>query len=208
MDPRTGEAEQHLPRRDLVAGQLRATLDRADAEAGKVVVAVGIHAGHFGSLAADQRAAGRFAALGDARNHALRNPAFELAGGEIIEEKQRFGALHDQIIDAHRDEVDADAVVPVVVDRQLELGSDPVIGRDQQRIGIARRLRIEESPEAAQLAVGTGAGGRLDQRPDRLDQRVSGLDRHPRLGVGVALARLFIPRHIHGFSQSVLDFHA
>ena len=48
-------------RQDLVA------LDDADAEAGQVVVAVGVHARHLGGLAADQRAAGLPAALGDAR---------------------------------------------------------------------------------------------------------------------------------------------
>ena len=57
----------------------------------------------------------------------------ELAGGEIIEEEERLGALDDQVVDAHRDEVDADPVVPVMVDRQLQLGADAVIGGDQQR---------------------------------------------------------------------------
>jgi hypothetical protein len=40
-------------------------------------------------------------ALGDIR--------VELAGGEIVEEEQRLGALHDQIVDAHRDQIDPDA---------------------------------------------------------------------------------------------------
>ena len=43
--------------RNPLAGQLLAALDRADAEAGKVVVAWRIHARHFRRLAADQRAA-------------------------------------------------------------------------------------------------------------------------------------------------------
>ena len=48
-----------------LAGQHLVALDRADAEAGEVVVALGVHARHFGRLAADQRAAGLPAALGD-----------------------------------------------------------------------------------------------------------------------------------------------
>ena len=40
-----------------------------------------------------------------------------------------------------------------VIDRELELGADAVVGRNQQRVGIARRLRIEEPAEAADLGV-------------------------------------------------------
>ncbi len=57
----------------------------------------------------------------------------ELAGGEIVEEEQRLGALHDEIVDAHRHEVDADAVMDAGVDGDLELGADAIIGGDQQR---------------------------------------------------------------------------
>ena len=117
-----------------VAGQHLAALDRADAEAGEVVVARGIHARHFGRLAADQRAAGLPAALGDRRDDPLGDAVVELAGREIVEEEQRLGALHDQVVGAHRDQVDADAVMPSGLDRELELGADPVIGGDQQRI--------------------------------------------------------------------------
>ena len=60
--------------------------------------------------------------------------AVELAGGEIVEEEQRLGALDDQVVGAHRDQVDADAVVPAELDRQLELGADAVVGGDQQRV--------------------------------------------------------------------------
>ena len=65
MDARTGEPEDDVAGRDARAGQHLGPLDRADAEAGEVIVAGGIHAGHFGGLAADQRAAGLAAALGD-----------------------------------------------------------------------------------------------------------------------------------------------
>ena len=74
----------------------------------------------------------------------------------IVEEEQRLGALDDEIVDAHRDQVDADPVMLAQFDRQLELGSDPVIGRDQQRIVIARRLQVEKAAESAQLGIGAG----------------------------------------------------
>ena len=71
-----------------------------------------IHAGHFGRLAADQGAAGLPAPVGYAGNDRRSLFGVELAGGEIIEEEQRLGALDDKIVDAHGDEIDADRVVP------------------------------------------------------------------------------------------------
>ena len=35
-----------------------------------------------------------------------------IVSGIIIEEEERLGALDDEVVDAHRDEIDADAVVP------------------------------------------------------------------------------------------------
>ena len=52
------------------ARQELAALDGADREAGEVVVAAVVHARHLGRLAADQRAAGLAAALGDAGDDA------------------------------------------------------------------------------------------------------------------------------------------
>ena len=63
----------------------------------------------------------------------------ELAGGEVVEEEQRLGALHDDVVDAHGDEVDADRVVDAGLDGDLDLGADAVIGRDQDRVAKTRR---------------------------------------------------------------------
>ena len=69
-------------------------LDETDAEAGEVVVLARVHAGHLRRLAADQRAAGLQAAFDDALDHALGRVDVELAGGVVVEEEQRLGALH------------------------------------------------------------------------------------------------------------------
>ena len=57
----------------------------------------------------------------------------ELAGREIVEKEQRLGALHDDVVDAHRDEIDADRVENAALDRDLDLGADAVVGGDQHR---------------------------------------------------------------------------
>ncbi len=85
-------------------------LGRADGEACEIVVAIGIHAGHLGGLAADQRAARAAAAFGDAGHEAAADVDLELAAGIVVEEEQRLGALHDDVVDAHRHQVDADRV--------------------------------------------------------------------------------------------------
>ena len=73
----------------------------------------------------------------------------ELAGGEVVEEEQRLGALHDDVVDAHGDEVDADGVVAAGLDGELELGADAVGAGDQHRVLVAARLEVEQGAEAA-----------------------------------------------------------
>src|SRR6185437_2828046 len=148
----------------------------ADREAGEVIFAGRIHARHLGRLAADQRTARVAAGLRDALEHRLGDPGFELARREIIEKKQRLCALNDEIVDAHRDQVDADRVVPAGVLRDLELGADAVGRRDQDRIGETRRLEIEQCAEAAKARRRPGASGGAGQWLDRLDQGVAGVD--------------------------------
>ena len=60
------------PARDVAARQDRAALGGADREAGEVVVVAVIDAGHLRGLAADQRAAGLPAAVGDALDDLAR----------------------------------------------------------------------------------------------------------------------------------------
>ena len=151
-------------------------LGGADRETGEVVFARRIHARHLRRLAADQRAARVAAGLRDAFQHRLGDPGFEFARREIIEKKQRLSALNDEIVDAHRDEVDADRVVPAGGLRDLELGADAVGGRDQDRIGETRRLEVEQRAEAAEARRRAGAGGGAGQRLDRLDQGIAGID--------------------------------
>ena len=185
MHARTGKPQQHMAGRHLLARHLLAAFDRTHAEARQIIVARRVHARHFGGFATDQRAARLPASFRDACDHPLSDRIVELSGGEIIQKEQGFGTLYDQIVDAHRDQVDAHAVMPVMLDRQLQFGAHAVIGRDQQRIGIAGGLRIEKSAKAADFAIGARPACRLDQRTDCLDEGVAGIDRDTGLGIGV-----------------------
>src|SRR5215475_1589690 len=122
----------------LAAVDDRLLLDHADAESCEVVIAAVIHAGHFGGFTADQRGARLNAALDDAAHHRLGDTDLELAGGVVVEEEQRFGALYHHVVGAHGDQVDADGVVTAGVDRQPQLGADSVGARHQHRVAVTR----------------------------------------------------------------------
>ncbi len=157
MEPGRGQAEDDVAGRDAAAVDDGVALDRAHGEARQIVVAARIHAGHLGGLAADQRAARLAAALGDAGDDGAPRLDVEPAGGEIVEEEQGLGALDDQIVDAHGDEVDADGIVAVEGDGDLELGADAVGGRDQDGIAIAGRLQVEQGAETAESRLGSAS---------------------------------------------------
>ena len=182
-----GEAEDDVAVPHGLAGDGFAAFDGADGKAGQIVVAVGVHARHLGGLAADEGAAGVAAALGDAGDDGRAGGDLELAAGEIVEEEERLGPLHDQVVHAHRDEIDADAVMLVGGDRELQFRADPVGGRHQDGIAVSGRFRIEEGPEAAEGRRGAAAHGRARQGLDGLDQRIAGVDVDPGGFVGQAV---------------------
>src|SRR6202035_1896634 len=72
------------------------------------------------------------------------------------------------------------------LDRDLELGADPVGGRDQNRIGEPRGLEVEQATKAADLGVGSRAGGGAHQRLDHVDQAIAGVDVDARIRVSEA----------------------
>jgi hypothetical protein len=116
------------------------------------------------AVAADERTAGFFATGGDAGDDGRADLGFELAAGEVIEEEQWFRTLHHKVVDRHGDEVNADGVVPARFDRDLDLGADAVGARDQDGIGKARPLEVEQAAESADFGVGARPCGGAHQR--------------------------------------------
>ena len=109
----------------------------------------------------------------------------QLAGGEVVEEEQRLGALHHHVVDAHGDQVDADGVVPAAVDRQPELGAHAVGAGDQHRLPVALG-QLDQGAEAADAAQHLGAQRASHERLDALDQLVAGVDIDAGVAVGEA----------------------
>ncbi len=111
MDAVRGEAEEEVAGFDVAARQEPVALHRADGKSREIVVALAVEPGHLGRLAADERCARLAAALGDPLDDPPGGLDVERGGGEIVEEDQRLRTLHDEIVHAHGDEVDADRVV-------------------------------------------------------------------------------------------------
>ena len=208
MNARGRKAQKHVAICHLVAGQLLAALNRAHAKTGQIIVAWPIHAGHFRRLATDQGAARQLAPFGNTGHDSGGNAVLKMARCEVIQEKQRFGALHDEVIDAHRDQIDADRIMAVMVDGELDLGAHAIIARHQQRVFVACRARVKKAAKPAQIRLCAGPTRRLGERANGLHQRVAGSDRDAGMFIGIGLRSVSFISHLVPLTLSRLDFHA
>ena len=129
-----GQADEDVADLDGVAGDDLVAADGADDGAGEVVLAVGVEAGHLCGFAADEGAAVGAAGFAEALDDGLdRCRLVELAGGEVVEEEERRGALDGDVVDAVVDEVLADGVVDAELEGDFELGAYAVGRRRRGR---------------------------------------------------------------------------
>ncbi len=141
---------------------------------------------HLGGLAADKSASGLPAAFGDPRHDGRRDVGVQAPGREIVEEEERFGALDDEIVHAHGDQVDTERIEVSGLECELELGADAVRRGDEDRVIEARGFRVEQRAEAAKTIHRSRALGCRGQRLDRLDQGIAGGDIDTGVFVGKA----------------------
>ena len=102
------ETDQSIARHDRPPIDDALAVDNADDEAGEVVFAVGVEARHLRGLTAQKRAAVLTAPTRDARDHLLDHQRRQPSGRQVIEEEQRLGPLHEDVVDAVIHEVAAD----------------------------------------------------------------------------------------------------
>jgi hypothetical protein len=141
----------------------------------EIVLAGDEGVGVLRGLAADQRAARELASGGDALDDLGGNRDVESLADVVIEKEQGFRTLDQDVVDAHRDEVDADGVVPVQRERQFQLGADPVRARNQHGFPITPR-QLDQRAESADAGQHLGAHRPLREWLDPLDQRIAGVD--------------------------------
>ena len=126
VQPRGRYADKRVAGDDIAAVDDRVFLDDADAEPREIVFVRRVHARMLGRLSTDQRRPRELAAVSNARHDASRDVHVEPRRAEVIQKKQRLGAQDDDVVGAHRDQVDAHLVVRVVVDSKLQLRADAV----------------------------------------------------------------------------------
>ena len=133
-----------------------AFLHDAGRKARDVVLAVRIHARHLGGLAADQRTARLPAAFRHTGHDGLHLFGDVVAQGHVVQEKERFRALRQHVVDAHGHGIDADGVVLVHRKRDLEFGAHAVGAAHQHRLLVAERSEVEHAAERADAAHPAG----------------------------------------------------
>jgi len=183
-----GQADEDVANLDVLTGDDVGAVDAADDGACQVVFAVGIEAGHLGGLAADEGAAVGAAGLGEPADDGLNRLAVllpELAGGEVVEEEERRGALYGDVVDAVVDQVGANGVVNAEFEGDLELGADAVGRRDEHRLGELLQVKRKQAAEAADFGEYVLVEGFAREHFDALLGAVAGGDVDAGAGVGV-----------------------
>ena len=176
-----GQADEHVARADLRAGDDALLVDDADDGADEVVLALRIEAGHLGGFAAEQRAAVFAAGLAHALDDAGEHRRGEMRRADVVEEEQRRGALREDVVDAVVDEALPDRVVAAGHVGDLELRAHAVRGGDEH---LAAAGGAEESAEAADFAEHAGRAGAGDGLLDGLEAAVHFIDVDAGGGVG------------------------
>ena len=138
----------------------------------------------LGCLTTDEGAAGELAAGDDPADDLGDALGDHLTAGDVVLHEQRLGAAHDEVVDDHADQVDADRVVLVQGLRDRELGADTVGAAGQERTLPAVGVEAEEPSEAAETADDLGAAGAGEATLHQLDRAVTRVDVHARRGVG------------------------
>ena len=159
-------------------------LDEPDTETREVVVVALVHARHLGRLAADERATRLQAAFHDALDDALRDVDLQAPGRVVVEEEDRLGALHDDVVRAHCNQVDADRVVTAGLDREAQLGADAVGAGDHDRLPKSVQGYLDEGAKSAEAAKHFRAHRALHGRLDALDELVARVDVHAGVAIG------------------------
>ena len=194
MNARRRKSDKHVARSHFrIVNDLRPVND-TDGKSRKIILILGIEAGHFRSFSADQRASRLTAALGDAGHDIGDLLGHILPERDIIEEEHGRGAGADDVVHAHCDAVDAYGIVAVGKERKLQLRSHAVRAGDKNRL-LHSGDRRDKQPSEASYARKRALGHRgRDVAFHKLDRTVSGGYIDSRRFIAFAVAFHLAPR--------------
>ncbi len=187
------QGDQRVARLDIFAGKQFFALDGADDETSKIVLTGRIKTGHFGSFTANERAAGFAARAAHALDELLDDVGLELAHGEIVEEKERLGALDENVVDAVIDEIAADGGVDAHGHGDFEFGADAIGAGDQHGLSPFFAIEGKERAEAANAAENARSESMAGVMPDALLGFLSDGDIDTGIGVFHEVSSLPVP---------------
>ncbi|VTR64016.1 conserved hypothetical protein [Desulfosarcina cetonica] len=179
-----GNAHQLMAGADLRAVNDLGIVHNTYGKAGQIVFIVLVEPRHFGGFAADQGTVGLDATVADALDDGGDGFTFQLAGRQVVEEKEGSGPLHGNIVDAHGHQVDAHRVMAIHQKGDFELGPHAVRGTDQDRAFHVGGVQRKQAAEAANFTHDTGPTGFLGNLFDGVDKVVRRVDVDAGIGVG------------------------
>ena len=123
-----------------------------------------------------------FATRRDAANHSGRSLDTQPATGKVVQKVQGLCPLNENVVDAHRHQIDPNGVMPIKGKREFELGPDAVSPRNQDGlpISLGKLVQGAKPPNTRQHAGIQGATG---ERLDSLHQRIAGLHVNPCIAI-------------------------
>ncbi len=176
VEPGRRETDEDVTRNNPAAVDDPISRDDANDEPGQVVLAIGVESRHLRGLAAEQRAtvlaAGRRQAFDDLHG----NGGIQTSGGEIIQKEQRLRTLHQDVVDAVVDQVDADRAVHARHEGDPELRPDAVRAGHEHGIGNPRALEPKQAAKGSDVGQDAWREGAAGQRSDAAHDLVAGLD--------------------------------
>ena len=170
-----GDGQQPITGLNAAAINQPWLIDNGHTKAGQVVATSWIEARHFSGFAPQQAATALAAAAGDSFHHFGHGGRAELAGGDVVEEKQRLGAAGDHVVGAHRHQINPHPVMAAAVLGEFQLGANAIGASHEQGLFKPGRQAAEaaKAPESAQHF---GAMGGLHAGADAFNEMASGFN--------------------------------
>ena len=119
MQSARGKSEHDIVGLNVGAGDDVCLFDHPHRETGEIVLTQWVHAGHLCRLATNECASSHFAAHRDTLNNLGGNLYIQLATGKVVEKEERFGTLHQDIVDTHPNQINTNGTVSMQLECQL-----------------------------------------------------------------------------------------
>ncbi len=127
-------------------------------------------------LTTEQRATGLAAPIGNTRDQVVDLVRNDFADRDVVKEEERLRTLHRDVVDRHRDEIDADGAPPVREPGDDRLGPHAVGRRHEQRLPVLLPVEREQTAEPADVADDLPAERGAHVLLDALDRELAGCD--------------------------------